>query len=651
MTQTHQPPSLESEGTGISRPLSEDVNLLGGLLGDAIRLRAGEEVFEQVEQLRLLCKRAAEEENPSLRDDAAARIRELDTDRLGWILRSYSAFFHLVNQAEKREILRVNRERSSGGSRRPESIGDAVARMKAAGRTMEEVIVALARLDIQPTLTAHPTEARRRTLLQAQRRIAELLATLRRPGATPAEAGDAAQALEDQVTLLLATAEIRAERPTVRDEVEQGLYFLESTIWETAPRIHRDVERALRREFGDAAEAVDAPVFLRWRSWIGSDRDGNPNVTPEVTRWTYERQRRAAVALHRRELDGLIEELSISERLAPVPERLRRRLEEESAGAGEERFPGEPYRQLLSRMSTALNPAAERSYGAADLQEDLDLIRSCLEETGFASVARNGRLQRARVLVRTFGLHLAALDVRQHSAVHEAAVAALLTEAGVTDRYAELDEDARVELLRRELANPRPLLPAGAEPEDAAREALETFAVIREIAAESPEAVGTYIVSMTHSVSDLLEPMLLAKEAGLWRLRDGRVETAMDFVPLFETIDDLDDAADRMAALFADPVYRLQLEARGSFQEIMLGYSDSNKDGGYWMANWALHRAQATLGAVCREHSVDFRLFHGRGGTVGRGGGRANQAISAMPPAAQNGRIRLTEQGEVISFR
>ncbi|HUG38865.1 MAG TPA: phosphoenolpyruvate carboxylase [Longimicrobiales bacterium] len=640
----------EPEGTGISRPLSEDVNLLGALLGDAIRARAGEAVFRRVEELRLLCKRAAEENDPAHRDEAAARIRELGDDELAWLLRAYAAFFHLVNQAEKREILRVNRERSraaaEGGPQRPESIGDAIARLKADGRSLDEVVAALGRLDIQPTLTAHPTEARRRTLLQAQRRIAELLAELRRPDATPGETDEAAGALRDHVTLLLATAEIRAERPSVRDEVEQGLYFLESTIWETAPRIHRDVERALRREFGAAAEGVDAPVFLRWRSWIGSDRDGNPNVTPEVTRWTFGRQRRAAVALHRRELEALLEELSISDRLAPIPDRLWRRLAEGDAAAGEDRFPGEPYRQLVTRMIDALD-----EIGTDALLADLDLMRSCLEETGFGSIARNGRLQRARVLVRTFGLHLAALDVRQHSAVHEAAVAALLAAAGVEDGYTELAEAERVALLRRELENPRPLLATGAELDDAARDALETFAAIREIAAESPGAVGAYIVSMTHTVSDLLEPMLLAKEAGLWRLRDGRVETPLDFVPLFETIDDLADAADRMAALFDDPVYRLQLEARGRFQEVMLGYSDSNKDGGYWMANWALHRAQEALGTVCREHGVDFRLFHGRGGTVGRGGGRANQAIAAMPAAGQNGRIRLTEQGEVISFR
>jgi phosphoenolpyruvate carboxylase len=646
---------IDAEGTGISGPLSRDVNLLGTLLGHAIRRQAGDDVFESVESLRRLCKRAAAEDDPSLREEAAARIGALDDDHLGWLLRSYSAFFHLVNQAEKREILRINRDRSTEGPR-PESIAEAVGRLKAAGASRADVLAAVGRLDVQPTLTAHPTEARRRTLLQAQRRVADLLGALRSPDATPEEAEDAALALDHQVTLLLATSEIRGERPTVRDEVEQGIYFMESAIWETAPRIHRDLERALAEQYGEeppgekgsGVDTPELPPFIRWRSWIGADRDGNPNVTAEITRWTYERQRAAAVVLHRRELGALQDDLSISDRLAPVPAALRARLAESDVAPDEGRFPRESYRRLLGRMMVALGSP---DYSAERLLAELGLIRDALEATGFHDVARHGRLHRCRILARTFGLHLAALDVRQHSDVHEHAVAALLAAAGVAADYADRDEAGKLELLHQELVNPRPLLLPGAEVDDRTRDVLETFVAMGEILEREPAAVGAYIVSMTHTVSDLLEPMLLAREVGLWRLRDGRVESPLDLVPLFETIDDLALAPDRMAALFADPVYRLHLEARGRFQEIMLGYSDSNKDGGYWMANWALHRAQGGLGAVCREHDVDFRLFHGRGGTIGRGGGRANQAIAAMPAAANNGRIRLTEQGEVISFR
>ncbi|HEX6590000.1 MAG TPA: phosphoenolpyruvate carboxylase, partial [Longimicrobiales bacterium] len=644
---------------------SADVNLLGDLLGQAIRREAGDAIFAHVEELRLLCRRAADERDPSLLDEAATRIAALDEATLAWLLRSYSAFFHLVNQAEKREILRVNRERSrapgDGGASvvRPESIADAIARLKRAGRSLDDVVALLRRLDVQPTLTAHPTEARRRTLLEKQRRITELLGQLRRPDATADEAEDAAAALADQIVLLLATSEVRAERPTVHDEVEQGMYFFESSIWDTAVRVHDDVRRALRREYGPAADGVEIPVFLRWRSWIGADRDGNPNVTPDVTRWTHRRHREMAATLLRRELVALREDLSLSERLVEVPAALIDRLAEDDEAPDEQRFPREPWRRLLSRMIAALDevpsaqddtPAPANARGStlrARIAKDLALLHETLSVAGYSDVAGD----RARTLFATFGLHLAALDVRQHSAVHERAVASLLAAAGVEAGYAALDEEARVALLRRELANPRPLLAPDVALDDEARVALETFVAMRDILAEDERAIVAYIVSMTHSVSDLLEPMLLAKEAGLWRMRDSAVETPLDFVPLFETIDDLHDAAARMEALFTDELYRLQLEARGRFQEVMLGYSDSNKDGGYWMANWALHRAQASLGDVCREHGIDLRLFHGRGGTVGRGGGRANRAISAMPSSVHNGRIRLTEQGEVISFR
>jgi phosphoenolpyruvate carboxylase len=644
---------VESEGTGITGPLSENVNLLGALLGDAVREQAGADMFRLVEDLRLLCKAAGLSGDAGRRDEAAARIRALGIREIGWLLRTYSAFFHLVNQAEKQEIRRLNRERSHGaGDRpRPESVGAAIGALKEQGRTLEQVLELLARLDIQPTLTAHPTEARRRTVLGKQRRIAHQLGELRRADATPAEQDAAIAGLHDQITLLLATSGVRSERPSVRDEVEQGIWFLESTIWETAPRIQDDVRRALRLHYGDAAAALELPVFLRWRSWIGSDRDGNPNVTPDVTRWTFRRQRRAALALYAHELAELRSELSISERLAAVPDDLRRRLDQDDAAPDEQRFRHEPYRRLANRLLHGLRGRERRIGSAQALLAELDLMARCLEETGFASVARNGRLARIRLLVRTFGFHLAALDVRQHSDVHEQALDELLAAAHVVDGYAGLDESAKQDVLHAQLRDPRPLVPPGAALQPATHAVLETFTAIREISAVEPDAIGGYVVSMTHAPSDVLEPLLLAKQAGLWRMDAERVASRLDVVPLFETIEDLDAGAGRMAALFDDPVYSRHLEARGRFQEIMLGYSDSNKDGGYWMANWALHRAQAELGGTCRERGIDFRLFHGRGGTVGRGGGRASQAIGALPRVARNGRLRVTEQGEVISFR
>jgi phosphoenolpyruvate carboxylase len=686
-------PDAPSPRAAISRDLADTVGLLGELLGRAIREQGGAERFDLVEELRLLCIRAEEQGAAALRDRAAARIARLELAEIDWLLRAFTTYFHLANKAEQREIVRVNRARSrpGAGRPRPESIDEVIADLRARGVPLARVLELIRSLDVEPTLTAHPTEARRRSVLQKQQGIATVMAELQSGEAFPDEAAAALERLFLQVALLLATDEVRPERPDVRDEVEQGLYFLESSIWNTLPWLHHDLAAALERHYGARPEL---PAFLRYRTWIGGDRDGNPAVTGPVTRWTLSLLRQRALELYLDELRELRRELSISDRRAPVPDTIYASIEEHAAEEPlspvlARRYRREPYRRKIAHMTRGIErlleaeragraaagaghagdgAAAEGAAGAAAAApaasdagappydvprfvRDLETIRDALEESGFGVIARHGRVARVLTLARTFGFHLAALDLRQHSRVHEAAVAELLAAAGVHEDYRSLDEEARVRLLTAELANPRPLLPPGAELSPATAEALDTFRAAREAIARDPAAIGSYIVSMTHAVSHVLDPLLLAKEVGLWRLRDGRVQCAVDVVPLFETIEDLATAEERLCELFAHPIYREQLRARGDFQEIMLGYSDSNKDGGYWMANWSLHRAQERLGRVCREHGIDFRLFHGRGGTVGRGGGRANQAILAMPPAANNGRIRFTEQGEVISFR
>ena len=673
---------LETEGTGISKPLSRQVNLLGAMLGQVTREQMGEDLFEQVEDLRVLCKRADRENAPGLRDEAATRIADLDEETITRLLHVYTTFFHLVNQAEQQEIIRINRERarrsgaadwpmgSGTGTGRPngqprtESIDAAVAHLKDEGYALDEVVALFGKLDIQPTLTAHPTEARRRTVLRKQKRIADLLATLRRDDATPAERADTLDDLYAQIALLLGTDEIRADRPTVQEEVEQGHYFLHGPIWDTIANIHSDVQRALRRHYDTTAEI---PAFLQYRSWIGSDRDGNPNVTADVTRWTFAKQRRDTIEHYLDEIEQLRDDLSLSQRQVTPTDDLLASIERDAqdvtlADASLHQYRHEPYRLKLCYLEARLEGLLDQidatdvetmaaDYTADDLLADLDLLAESLNEHGFREAGRSGRLHRLRALVKTFGFHLAALDVRQHSGVHEETVAALLRAAGVEDDYGGLPEDEKLAVLEAELTNPRPLVADhDALPEPAA-ELMEVFDVIRAIRTVDPDAVGSYIVSMTHTVSDLLEPMLLAKEAGLGTVADGAFQCPIDMVPLFETIDDLDAADERMETLFTHPVYAAQLAGRDGFQEIMLGYSDSNKDGGYWMANWALHKAINDLGTVCDEYDVDLRLFHGRGGTVGRGGGRTSQAIRALPPVVHNGRIRMTEQGEIISFR
>jgi phosphoenolpyruvate carboxylase len=673
---------LETEGTGISEPLSKQVNLLGSMLGQVTREQVGDDLFEHVEELRMLCKRAEREDTPALRNEAADRIADLGEDEIVQLLHVYTTFFHLVNQAEQQEIIRINRDRAqrsgpadwplgpgSGngvqdGQPRAESIDAAVAELKENGYSLEETAEVFRQLDIQPTLTAHPTEARRRTVLRKQKRIANLLSTLSRADATPAERAETLDDLYGQVAFLLGTDEIRADRPTVREEVEQGHYFLHGPIWDTIANVHRDVQHALRRHYDDTAEV---PAFLQYRSWIGSDRDGNPNVTSDVTRWTFAQQRQDTIEHYLDELDTLLDDLSLSRRQVSASEALLASIEgdAEEVDLDDEslhQYRHEPYRLKLCYIEARLEGLLDQidethvvdmaaDYTADDLLADLDLIAESLNQHGFDHAGRSGRLHRIRSLVKTFGFHLAALDVRQHSGVHENTVAALLASAGVEDDYAGLSEDQKLEVLEEELTNPRPLVSDHNALGGMPAEMMEVFDVMRAIHTVDPDAVGSYIVSMTHTVSDLLEPMLLAKEAGLGEVTNGAFQCPLDMVPLFETIDDLDAADDRMETLFTHPVYAQQIEGRDGFQEIMLGYSDSNKDGGYWMANWALHKAINDLGIVCKEHDVDLRLFHGRGGTVGRGGGRSSQAIKALPPVVHNGRIRMTEQGEIISFR
>jgi len=379
--------------------------------------------------------------------------------------------------------------------------------------------------------------------------------------------------------------------------------------------------------------------------------------------------RAAAFKLYLQDLEKIRRYLSISQNLVPASEELLKSLKKDElevplSSQYKRHYKNEPYRRKLThimhRMRNMLAAvkdselevlASAEGYKAKDFQNDLGLIAESLIQSGLQDVANYGEFNDLRIRAHTFGFNLAALDIRQHSGLHEKAVADLLNNAQVHDSYHKLSEEEKVNLLMQELKNPRPLAPVKAKLDPATVEILDVFRLINTIQQLDENAFGSYIISMTHGVSDMLEVVLLAKETGLWWMKNGDVESKIDIVPLFETIDDLDKSATQMDEMFDNPVYKLQVKARNNFQEIMLGYSDSNKDGGYWMANWALQKAQLQLGEVLRERDIDFRLFHGRGGTVGRGGGRSNRAILALPSVSNNGRIRFTEQGEIISFR
>lgn len=607
--------------------------------------------------LRGLCRPSGGAASGDL-DGAADWLRSLSVERVRGVIQILTMRFHLRNKAEQLEIARVNRERERAATReapRAESIAEAVATLSRSGASLEDTLGMLGRLDIQPTLTAHPTEARRRAVLRKQSRLAEIVDLLGDERLTPPERAQHEAALRRVLIELAMTDEVRSVRLDAVDEVRNGLHFLTGSIWRTAPRLYGDLRRALATYYD--ATSAPLPVTLRYRSWIGGDRDGNPRVTPAVTREALRLHRRAAVELYLEEIERLRQDLSVSTRRRAASAELLEAIEADRAydpiDTRHLRF--EPYRVRLLQIAAKLRACMEdpEAYTDEALSGDLEVLRSSLATSGLERLARQGPLDDLIRRVHTFGLHLAALDVRQHSEVHEAAVDELLRVAGVTNGYASMEEGEKLSLLRRELATARPLTPRGVTLSERASLVLETFDVVAAARRASPGSVGSYVVSMTHEVSDVLEVLLLAKESGLFRPsgEDDAGESGLDVAPLFETIDDLRRAEGLLTSLFAEPVYGEHLSRRDGLQEVMLGYSDSNKDGGYWVANWLLHRAQRDVSDACERAGVRVRLFHGRGGTIGRGGGRANRAILAAPRESRTGRIRFTEQGEVISFR
>ncbi|MEM9373499.1 MAG: phosphoenolpyruvate carboxylase [Planctomycetota bacterium] len=615
-----------------------------------------------------LCRSAGDAIDHPAWDEASSAIAALELDTVSDLVRLGASRFHLLNLAEQLNIVRANHEReraSDTGPARPESIDEAMERLRLAGVTPDRVAAMLGRIDIQPTLTAHPTEARRRTVLEKQTDIAECVVRLRDGSLTSRQRSETEDRLSRVIAMLLATDEVRVKRLGVEDEVRNGIYFIRTTIWQTVPRLFRDIVHAAERAFSAEQAAIvadDLPPLLRYRSWIGGDRDGNPNVTAATTAWTIAEMQSAARRLWDEELERLRRALSVSDRRADLGEEIMRVIESQpNYQADDPRFAQrlhEPCRILLALMRERVSE--DPSYRTSDLIEHLCVIRRALRHAGLGASADEGRIFDAMVRARVFGLHLATLDIRQHSGVHEQAIAELLRIGGVADSYERLDEPARVALLREELASARPLRPSACPLGESTTELMATLDVVRDAIGREPDAVRCWIISMTHRVSDMLGLLLLMKEAGLYRpaIAGTPACSALQAVPLFETVEDLERAPDLMDEMLADPVYRAHLDAAtaagdatGPEQEIMLGYSDSNKDGGFLMANAALHKAQRSISAVFARHGVGLRFFHGRGGTIGRGGGRAGRAILAAPPSSRTGRLRFTEQGEVITFR
>lgn len=644
--------ATESAMEGAARLLRADVDFLGSTLGEVIRELEGDRLFELVERVRALTKRsrAAQAEGGGELPELLASLSLAQADGL---LRAFTVYFQLINLAEEIHRVRINRlrEREATPDRpRSESLAAAVKALKDQGWSREEARRFLAGLDIRPTLTAHPTEVKRYTVRLKLERIAEAMRQRGERDLAPLARRDVEAEIAAEIATLWQTRELFPTKPTVLDEVKSALYYYRRSLLGAVPRLMLDLQRAFCDAYGEGA--ADLPPVLRFRSWIGGDRDGNPFVTPETTAEAYRLQREVALESHLREVDGLVQRLSQWERRVTLTRDFRDDLAAEIARRGPpDRFPEEPYRQKLLFMHRDLREEAGREPGGAGATgyagggrgyaDDLARIERTLER-GQGGRAAQAFVRPARLRAEAFGFHLAALDLREHSRVHETAVAQLLRRAGVERAYEELDEEARVALLGAELASPRPLAAADAAVGAEAERALAFLRVLREVRdRDGEEAIGSYVVSMTEGVSDVLEVLLLAKEAGL---------PEIDATPLFETVRDLEAAPAVLARLFEVPAYRAHVERRG-VQEVMIGYSDSNKDAGFLAANWALYRAQEGVAATCREHGVPLRIFHGRGTSIGRGGGPSGRAILAQPPGSLGGRMRITEQGEALADR
>ena len=644
-------------------PLRRDVHFLGELLGGVLIHQEGRVLFDVEERIRRLAIQARRHGHTKAAATLRRQLNALPLPTAEKIIRAFSVYFQLVNIAEEHHRLRRRRYYESLPGFHPQrgSIEDVAHRLHAAGISYEQFLKHLGTTAVTLVLTAHPTQALPPTVLTKHRAIWDLLLRRELLHPVPKEAGAITQALLEQIMSLWQTDEIRPTKPTVQDEVEQGLFYLSSVLHDALADVSLDfcteAKRRYRRE-------VPLTGLVRVGSWIGGDKDGNPNVTHESLRWALNRYRQAILAKYLNSLDRLQEQLTHSDQLCRMSPAFVRSLANDQRAfpalveSLDAHYPHQPYRQKLAimmhRVRQTGRPSADAGQGYANAQEllrDLQLIRRSLLAHRAQPIAQHA-VQRFELQIALFGFVFAKLDVREHSARHAQAFDELVRLNSLTERDpAALSASERRALLDQLLSHPRYAeLLKGVSP--ATREVVRTFQVMGEhLEHVDAEAIDGYIISMSHSPVDVLTVLWFFQQSDLFRRTTRGWWCPVDIIPLFEGIDDLRRAHETMEALYQHPVYRQQLRARGSSQQIQLGYSDSTKDGGFFTANWELYEAQRRLHAVAQAHRVRLQLFHGRGGTIGRGGGPLHQTILAQPRGTLGGRIKITEQGEVIAAK
>jgi phosphoenolpyruvate carboxylase len=636
--------------------LSQNIHLLGDLLGKVISELEAPSIFELEERIRLLAK-ARRSGDGSAAKELPLEVSSLKTEEARAAAAAFAAYFDLVNLAEEDQRVTLQRQHEDEKYPEPisESICDAFAILKKRGAGYKQISDLLENLSIELVLTAHPTEARRRTILSKMQRVANLLQRLSQNPLSLRERDEIVNSLRGEISALWLTDRTRADKLSVTDEVRTGLYFIDAFFWNVIPAVYDELEKAIERYY----PGMQVPrAWLSLASWIGGDRDGNPYVTAEVTAETLRLHRGLAVENHRRAFQELGRHLSVSSKRVPPPPALlewieKRRPFPSHVAYIEQRYASEPYRLMLSLLANDLAEASRDDMQAHllgqyphkarlftdDISHSLELIASALP----ADHVRD-EMQTVLRKMRAFGLHMARLDIREDSSRLNSALSEILRALNIEHDFENLSPDKRTELLARLLSEPMPNLSKHPGVTSSAAETWSLFQLIgRASDIYGSELLGPFVISMTHAAADVLAALLLAKWAGC--------KAIPQITPLFESVQDLKDASNILEILFSQAAYRDHLKTHRNEQVVMIGYSDSNKDGGYLMANWALYQAQEEITRAADKHKVKLTIFHGRGGTIARGGGPANNAIRAQPAGSINGRFRVTEQGEIIASR
>lgn len=659
------------------KELRQHVRFLGHILGEVIDERAGREVFETVERLRQGFITLRKDDSAPLRTELLSFLNTLDATTLKEVIRAFSLYFSLLNTAEE-AFNYHNRmiQLRNGGELWNGSYLDTLTQLKQEGVSLTQLQHLLDEMVYMPVFTAHPTESKRRTLMEILRRIFLLDEKLTNDPLTPFDEERTRKEIKKQVQLLWSTDEVRAIKPTVRDEIKNGLYYFNVSLFDAVPRTYRNMENAIRRVYSDeiaAGSEFTVPGLVKFGSWIGGDRDGNPFVTAETTEMAIQLQKRTVIRRYLDDVTKLSYVLTQSASLSTISAALADSLEQSEqqyAGAFRakpDRFLHEPYRRKLYMMRHRLEDnlrliqqyfrpdLAPTALGVAyanedELLEDLHLIYDSLVAHGDAELA-GSELNDLIRLVETFGFYLYHLDIRQESTRHSEALADVLKVTGLCEDYHQLDESERQALLTDLLA--REALPEMPDIDGQNQEVLAVFKLMTRLHRDvSARAFGSYVISMTHQASHILEVLMLGRFAGLCGYDEqGQTYCHIRVSPLFETIEDLSHIEPVMSALFNNSQYCRLLDASGNLQEVMLGYSDSCKDGGILASGWNLYQAQKKVSGLTQKHNVKCRMFHGRGGTIGRGGGPTHDAIMSQPMGTVQGQIKFTEQGEVLSFK